>query len=442
MAEDQNIEYKESWRDEYLKWICGFANAQGGKIFIGINDNGDVTGVDDYKKLLEDIPNKSISHLGLMLDVNHLTKNKKHFIEISVQPSSVPISYAGRYYYRSGSTKQELKGNALHQFLMKKIGMSWEQRPIPEATIKDIDESAIRNFIQKAYTNHRIADNASQTDTITFLKNLDLINDNGELLLAALLLFGQKPTRYSQSAYFKIGRFGKSEADLLFQDIVEGNILEMADKVMAILEGKYLTRPISYKGLLRIEPLEYPEPALREAILNAIIHKDYSETTIFLSIYDHKLTIWNPGRLPDSWNAGVLKAPHHSRPRNRCIADVFFKAGYIESWGRGIRVILESCKEAGLPEPIIEEYLDGVQVTFLKDTYSEEYLRTLDINERQVKAVLYVKEKKSIKSSEYQLLNDVGKSVATDELRDLIDKNILEKQGSTGRGTKFVLLVK
>ena len=82
--ETQNIEYKQQWRDEYLKWICGFANAQGGKIFIGVNDNGEATGIDDYKKLLEEIPNKAVNHLGLMVDVNHHKKDNKHYIEINV----------------------------------------------------------------------------------------------------------------------------------------------------------------------------------------------------------------------------------------------------------------------------------------------------------------------------------------------------------------------
>src|ERR1035437_8693610 len=120
MPEKQNIEYKQSWRDEYLKWLCGFANAQGGRIFIGIDDNGIVSGVDDYKKLMEDIPNKAVNHLGLVVDVNLHNESGKHYIEIIVPISSVPIAYHGVYHYRSGSTKQELKGIALQNLLLKK----------------------------------------------------------------------------------------------------------------------------------------------------------------------------------------------------------------------------------------------------------------------------------------------------------------------------------
>ena len=113
MTENQNTEWKESWRDEYLKWICGFANAQGGKIYIGTDDKGNVIGVQDSKKLLEDIPNKVRDILGIIVDVNLLSQEDKDYIEICVNPSSYPVNYKGEYHYRSGSTKQLLRGAAL-----------------------------------------------------------------------------------------------------------------------------------------------------------------------------------------------------------------------------------------------------------------------------------------------------------------------------------------
>ena len=124
MPEHQNIEYKQSWRDEYLKWVCGFANAQGGKIYIGIDDKGDVTGLEDYKRLMDHIPNKIVNHLGVLADVNLHISDGKHYIEIDVAANAIPVSYHGIYHYRSGSTKQELKGNALNQFMLKKMGIS------------------------------------------------------------------------------------------------------------------------------------------------------------------------------------------------------------------------------------------------------------------------------------------------------------------------------
>jgi ATP-dependent DNA helicase RecG len=442
LAENQNIEYKQSWRDEYLKWICGFANAQGGKIFIGIDDKGEVIGLDDYKKLMDDIPNKAVNHLGLVVDVNLHRKNNLHYLEINVPVSTVPVSYHGSYHYRSGSTKQELKGAALHKFLLQKIGVSWEQQIMPNATLDDIDEDAVKRFLQKAISNKRISEHAASSDTLTLFKNLDLVNDNGELLLAALLLFGKRPKKYVPAASFKIGRFGLSHSDLLFQDIVEGNILDMADTIMDILNRKYLVRPISYEGLLRKEPLEYPEQALREAVLNAIIHKDYHGTTIFLSIYNDQLTIWNPGKLPESLTIDQLKSKHRSIPRNKLIADVFFMAGYIEAWGRGIDIIMDGCRQYGFPEPVIAEEQDGVSVTLVKDIYTEEYLKRFQLSERQVKAILYIKENGEITNATYQSINSISKPVATKDLSKLLDYGLVKKIGTTGKGTKYILALK
>jgi ATP-dependent DNA helicase RecG len=181
VAENQNIEYKQSWRDEYLKWICGFANAQGGKIFIGINDNGEVAGVDDYKKLMDDIPNKTVNHLGLVVDVNLHKKEDKHYIEIDVPVSNVPISYHGAFHYRSGSTKQELKGIALQNLLLKKIGKKWEDLPIEGSSLADLNESTVQLFIVKAIAKGRISPDATKSDISILLKNLSLVTEQGLL---------------------------------------------------------------------------------------------------------------------------------------------------------------------------------------------------------------------------------------------------------------------
>jgi len=439
MSESQNIEYKQSWRDEYLKWICGFANAQGGKIFIGIDDNGIISGVTDYKKLMDDIPNKAVNHLGLVVDVNLHNKAGKHYIEIIVPVSSVPVAYHGVYHYRSGSTKQELKGIALQNLLLKKIGKRWENIPVEGASISDLDQATIQSFMKKAIEKDRIPSDAATSGIDILLKNLSLITEQGELTNAAMLLFSKNPAKVSVTSSFKIGRFGKSSDDLLFQDIVETNIFEMPNKVMEVLKSKYLIRPISYKGLERMEPLEYPEPALREAILNSIIHKDHSSTYTFLRVYDDRLLLWNPGILPEELSVEKLKGEHSSYPRNKNIANVFFKAGYIESWGRGTNKIINSCLEAGLPEPIITEEMGGVSITFLKDIFTEDYLKSLNLNERQVKAVLYTKENGEITNSIYQNINSLKRSTAAEELQDLTERKLLEKIGTTGRGTKYIV---
>jgi ATP-dependent DNA helicase RecG len=270
------------------------------------------------------------------------------------------------------------------------------------------------------------------------LSNLHLITDDGKIKNAALLLFGRDPKKYFTSAYFKIGRFGESDSDLKFQDVVEGNLVQMVDKVMEILKNKYLIFPIRYEGLQRIEELEYPEPALREAILNAIVHKDYKGSTIQLGVYDDKLILWNPGALPDELNIEMLKVKHPSHPRNKNIAEVFFKAGYIEAWGRGILIMMDACRKAELPEPTIEEIAGGIQITFLKDIFSEEYLKHLGLNERQIEAVEYVKKNGTITNSEYQRLCKVSERTALRDLEELSSTGIFKKKGEK-KGTYYEL---
>lgn len=388
---------------------------------------------------MDDIPNKAVNHLGLVVDVNLHNKAGKHYIEIIVPVSSVPVAYHGVYHYRSGSTKQELKGIALQNLLLKKIGKRWENIPVEGASISDLDQATIQSFMKKAIEKDRIPSDAATSGIDTLLKNLSLITEQGELTNAAMLLFSKNPAKVSVTSSFKIGRFGKSSDDLLFQDIIETNIFEMPDKVMEVLKSKYLIRPISYKGLERMEPLEYPEPALREAVLNSIIHKDHSSTYTFLRVYDDRLLLWNPGILPEELSVEKLKGEHSSYPRNKNIANVFFKAGYIESWGRGTNKIINSCLEAGLPEPIITEEMGGVSITFLKDIFTEDYLKSLDLNERQVNAVLFIKENGKITNAEYQKVNLVGKTLATEELRKMTDTGIVLQSGTKGRGSKYIL---
>jgi ATP-dependent DNA helicase RecG len=150
LIESQNIEWKQNWHDDYLKWVCGFANAFGGKIFIGIDDNGNVTGLKDYKNLLETIPNKIREHLAIVAQINVLKKNNRHFIEIIVPQYTVAISLRGRYYYRTGSTKLELTGNALNEFLLKKSGQTWDNVIEQTATFDDIDQNSVHYFINDA----------------------------------------------------------------------------------------------------------------------------------------------------------------------------------------------------------------------------------------------------------------------------------------------------
>jgi len=243
LKESQNTEFKSSWRDEYLKHICAFANTRGGSIFIGVQDDGAIKGVKDAKKLLEDIPNKVIHYLGIIVDVHLHDENGKEYLEVLVPQSSIPISYKGVYYVKSGSTKQELKGGELQHFLLKKMGRTFDEISMDSASISDIDGKAVRKFLHKAISSNRLYPEVTSDSLKDILSNLRLYTDDGKLKAASVLLFGRDPLRFFSGVTFKIGRFGTSDHDLRFQDVIEGNIFEMPDKVIETLRAKYLVSP-------------------------------------------------------------------------------------------------------------------------------------------------------------------------------------------------------
>ncbi|WPR76307.1 helix-turn-helix domain-containing protein [Algoriphagus sp. NG3] len=214
MPETQNIEYKANWRDEYLKWICGFANASGGTIFIGKDDNGNVVGLEKAKKLLEDIPNKVRDVLGVLADVNlHETKNG-NFIEIVVEAYPYPVNYKGQYHFRSGSTKQELKGTALDKFMLQKKGKKWDGVPIPNVSVKDLKPETFDFFKKRGIRSQRLAEDSLTDTNEQLVENLQL-KENIYLKRAALLLFHPTPEKFVTGAYIKIGYF-ESDSDIRF----------------------------------------------------------------------------------------------------------------------------------------------------------------------------------------------------------------------------------
>ena len=363
MSESQYIEWKESWRDEYLKWICGFANADGGILTIGRNDTGKAVGVVNAKNLMEVIPNKVRDVLGIMVDVNLHVENNKELLEIVVEPYPYPISYKGQYHYRSGSTKQELKGAALDQFLLKKQGRHWDAVPLPDIKIDDCSQTALEMFKSKASKSGRIDDNVLDDTDDSLLDNLQL-KEAGYLKRAAALLFCDQPERFVSGAFIKLGFF-VTDDDLRYQDEIHGSLFEQVERAIEVLKLKYLKAYISYSGLQRIENYLFPLPALREALLNAVIHKDYSSgIPIQISVYDHQIVIWNSGQLPEKWTIERLLGKHPSHPYNPLLANAFFRSGYIESWGRGIEKIQRECREHDIPKPLFDYGMSGLMLTF------------------------------------------------------------------------------
>ena len=362
--ENQNTEYKESWRDEYIKWVCGFANASGGKMYIGIDDKGEILGIAEVKKLAEDLPNKVKDILGVLIDVNIKNDSDKEYLEIITDAYPYPVNYKGKYYYRTGATNQELKGAALDKFLLGKQGLKWDGTPEPYSKEADLSDLAFKLFKDRASETQRFDEDVQGDSPHELIEKLNLVDINGYLKKAAVLLFHPKPEKIFTGATIKIGFFNTDD-DLAYQDEIRGSLFEQVDKVMDLLVSKYLKAQITYEGIQRKETFPIPIGALREAVLNAIVHKDYSSgIPIQISVYDDKLIIWNEGELPEKWTVAKLKVKHPSRPYNPDIANAFFRSGLIESWGRGTIKIFNEAKAAKIPVPIFKFEDNGFYVIF------------------------------------------------------------------------------
>lgn len=431
MAESQNIEWKESWRDEYLKWICGFANAGGGCIYIGVDDEGKVVGVQNGKRLLEEIPNKIQTNLGFLADVNLLSKNDLEYIEIIVSPSSYPVSYKGEYHFRSGSTKQVLRGTALTEFISSKTGIRWEDSVIEGVDVEDLDKESFDIFRREAVRSKRMTKDDLNMSNAELLDSLDLLKD-GKLTRAAVLLFHRTPQKWMFGTYTRIGKFGKG-SDLQYQDEVIGSLFMQAERVIELIYLKYLKAPITYDNLTRVETYPFPKDAVREALYNALVHSRWSAgIPIQIRIEDDAMYISNECVFPSDWTMESLLQRHQSRPYNPKIARAFFRAGYIESWGRGIQKIFEVCNEYGALQPKYVVHSEDIMLKLAAVSITDKHVLKLDSKAEntalKMKIVEYLQNQPTATQKELQ--------EALNETRTHIQKIVKELVGEGKIGRK------
>lgn len=330
-----------------------------------------------------------------------------------------------------------MTGASLNEFLLKKLGKTWDDVIEPRASFDDIDLNTVNTFLKASENAGRLPENNGLSISELFEKLR--LTENGQLKRSALVLFGKDPGKFYPNTFVKLGRFGKDDADLKFQETEEGNLIALLQGVLNQLNRKFLTRPIEFEGMHRIEKGEYPVAAIREMLLNALVHRNYVGAPIQIRVYDDKISIWNEGTLPDGLTLEALKRSHSSRPRNPIIADVCFKGGYIDAWGRGTIKIIDTCKQADLPEPELTELDGGFSITLFKDNITPEKLTKLGLNDRQIKAVLILKERSKITNKEYQEFNETTERTASRDLSDLVEKGIIKSSGVKGAGSFYSL---
>ena len=362
--ESQTLEFKEKINDGVYKTLSAFSNTEGGILYIGIDDNSKIKGLNLNTKDIESIINKIIDSLGIHPEINLITMEEKEILKISVSKSFIPISFSGKYYKRLGNTTREMNIEELKSFFNKNT--NWDGL-IGNYNINEIDEDTLQKFLNKAFNSGRI--NFKEENIFNSLTRLKLMVD-GKLTNASIMLFGKNPQKYFINAVMRLGRF-KDEITIIGDKLVEGNLFNqfeiLQEQVKQFINVKYKIETFERK-----EIWDYPLTAIREVLLNSLIHRDYFKYNIQtqVKIFEDFIWFYNTGGLVEGLTLNQLKTIHPSRTRNPLIMNIFYLAGYVEEYGSGIGRIINAFKEQNLPEHEFKEEFDGFSVYFRKDSFN------------------------------------------------------------------------
>jgi len=352
------------------------------------------------------------------------------------------------YTYKRFNELQGLK-NGVHEslieFLRNKgiVGKTIFDKDIcKDAKFSDIDEERIKWFLQRAkkQRNYALDINTPAKEVLT---HLNLVN-NSFLKNAAVLLFGKDPHKFYLQSEVKCLQFSGTEIEKPFASyhIYTNNLFEQIDKAISfVLDAIRLPVIPQERTAMVSRPSEIPSFVIQEAIVNAVAHRDYhSNGSVQVMVFIDRVEVWNPGKLPSQITIDSLKKPHTSYPNNPLLAEVLYLADYIQKAGSGTLEMIKQCKNSGLPEPeFFLEFENEFRIIISRDIFTEDFFAKMGLNERQIKAVKYVKGKGKIRNKEYQEICDVKKRQATDDLKELEEKKVLQRIGKTGKGTYYIL---
>lgn len=449
-SESETLELKEAFDTKAMETIGAFANAHGGTILIGVRDDGHVTGITLGSTTLEEWAQKMQSKIQpryLPSIVPHVS-NGRTIMVITVERSDTPLSVEGRFIKRVGRTNQIMSSEELRQRLLTSGASSWDSQIEERATMGDLDEQAIKQFISRVKECGRRMVPAKERISST-LEKLGLI-ENGTPTRAALLLLGKNPQRFYTTAYIKAGRF-KSQTLIVDDKKFDGPLFLQLDTTMAWFRDRLETRLLIGSAKLpglpsgslaeRQDVWEYPLDALREAVANAICHRNYTSlATTTIRLYDDHLTIWNPGHLAFQLSPDDLLREHKSYPPNRLIAEAFYNVGIIERWGTGTLLIANALKVQRLPPPQFNIAApDSFELLMRAGTPQPDRQASKFIpNERQQKAIEFLQSHVGLTAAQYQNLFDASKATATRDLAELARVGLVVREGH-GKGTAYRL---
>ncbi len=442
-GESEIVEFKKSTAqlDKALRSICGFLNHRGGVIYFGV-DGSEIVGQDVSDRTLKSISQKIRQRIKpeISPEVRVLTIGENKIVEVEIdEGTNKPYYLNGIAYKRTGTENTVTPPEELERIILSKKKRYFDSEICEGAGPEDIDDDAVRWFLRRVkYERNFNVD--PETSVWEVLDRLDLIKDE-KLTNAAILLFGKRPQKFFLQAETRCARFKGTKPVKPFMDmkVFGGSIIDQVSKSLGfVLE--HIPMEVYLVGKPdREERYEYPPDAIREAITNAICHRDYeTSSNVQIRVFDNRIEVWGCGQLPEPLAPEDLKKDHRSILRNPLIARSFFLLKYIEQWGTGTNDMIDMCMDWGLPEPLFEYVTGDLVVTFGKSRLTEDFLEESELNERQKKAVGYVKENKEISNEIYRDINNIGKVVAAKELNELVDKAVFKPVGRA-RATKYVL---
>ena len=347
------------------------------------------------------------------------------------ESSTKPVYAFERALRRSGRTNQVLSPGEAAEMHLQSRGRTWDYSVVADAGMRDVDPDKVKRFVGRARAARRLEIKPS-TPARQVLRQLKLVRD-AKPSVAGVLLFGRSPTQFLPQAAVRCARFkGETEVTFLDMQVVGGTVIEQVEAVMEFAR-RNLSMAAKIEGALeRKETWEYPLEALREAVINAVCHRDYaSAASAQVRIFDDRLEVWNPGGLPPELSVRDLRISHASIPRNKLVADAFFLIGYVEQFGTGTQRMIDLLQQAGLPEPEFESREHFFRVLFRKPVPVEKRFADSDLNGRQVIALRSLEKSKRITRKEYEELTGASNVTAKRDLTDLVNKRVLVRRGAT-----------
>ncbi len=379
IAEKENgqLEFKETTGqlERGMETLCAFLNGKGGVVLFGVTDKGKTIGQEVSDKTKRDIA-EAINRLEPTPDVQisyiPLSGSDKKIIALCVKEAGFkrPYTYKGRAYMRVESITTPMPQSKYNELLIhrEEIHHGWETYPNPELKLTDLDEEEIHKTVRLGIECGRLPETTGN-DIAVILEKLNIF-ENGVLKNAAAVLFAKRKLAHYPQNLLRLARFrGTTKAVFMDNQRVHGNVFQLLDAAMSFL-FKHLSISGITDTLERNEQLEIPYKAIRECVINSLCHRSYRDAggSVAIAIYDDRVEIENPGSFPLGWDMYRIKTDHASKPHNPLIADALYVRKVLESWGRGINLMIEECQKVGLPEPEFQITTDEVKIIFRRKT--------------------------------------------------------------------------